>query len=375
MEISSFVVFLAFHISPSMSPFPFSDNTLLLPRNVPPPASPECKEVGPGCSVEGTIYGYYPNIGANAFFAAFFGICLLVQLFLGIKHKTWTFMIALGFGCLGEALGYVGRILLWNNPFDDIGMQTLLSPLGAITHLFPGFQIQICCLIISPAFVSGGIYLTLKHIVINFGESWSRLRPAWYTYIFIAGDIFSLLLQGAGGGIAATADPGSSSLDLGTNLMIAGVIFQVVILVVFGYLLIEYTVRTYRRRDQLSVQAMVLWNSKKFRYFVGAIITAYGAILIRCIYRIPELTGGWRSELMRNEAEFIVLEGVMIVIAVLALTVMHPGICFPALGNTIGNAKYEKAKSLNVDSDVEMIPNRGIADQHTAYDRNAPYGA
>ncbi|KAF1941692.1 RTA1-domain-containing protein [Clathrospora elynae] len=306
---------------------------------VPPSAPAFCIEVGPECPVEGTIYGYYPSIGANAFFAAFFGLCLIIQIGLGIRYKTWTFMIALGLGCLGETIGYIGRIMLYNNPYDQLG-----------------FQIQICCLIISPAFVSAGIYLTLKHIVISFGESWSRLRPAWYTRIFITGDIFSLILQGAGGGIAATADDGSSMLDVGTNLMIAGVILQVFILAIFGGLLVEYTVRTHKRHDQLSSGAMTLFHKTSFRCFILAIIVAYMGVFIRCVYRIPELTGGWRSELMRDEPEFIVLEGVMIVLSVLALTAFHPGFCFPVLGNTIGKKnRASSEKSLGETSDVEMM--------------------
>lgn len=248
--------------------------------------------------------------------------------------------IALCLGCVGEAIGYAGRIMLNNDIFDD-----------------NAFTIQICCLIISPAFVSAGIYLTLKHIVINFGEKWSRLPPVWYTRIFIAGDIFSLVLQGAGGGLASTADPGSNLQDVGTNLMIAGVIFQVVILAFFGYFLAEYTLRTYRRRDQLSQEAWALFHKTSFRCFMGAVIVAFVGIFVRCVYRIPELTGGWRSELMRNEPEFIVLEGVMIVIAVGALTIFHPGYCFPALGNTIGKNKANRPKSVG-DSDVEMVSGR-----------------
>ena len=46
---------------------------------------------------------------------------------------------------------------------------------------------------------------------------------------------------------------------------------------------------------------------------------------------------------MQEETEFIILEGVMIAIAVLAQTVFHPGFCFPALGNTIGKRKNAKA--------------------------------
>jgi hypothetical protein len=295
-----------------------------------------CTAFSDVCTLEGTLYGYRPLIGANAFFAAFFGLCLLAHIALGIKYKTWTYMIALGFGCLGELLGYIGRIMLWDDVFSQIG-----------------FQIQICCLIISPAFVTGGIYLTLKHIVLNFGEQWSRLRPNWYTWIFIACDIFSLVLQGAGGGIAASADGGSDMVDVGTNLMITGVVFQVVCLIFFGYLFAEYVFRTQRRRDQLSPEAIELFHKGSFRLFMLALFVAYITIFARCVYRIPELTGGWGSVQQRNEPEFIGLEGVMIVIAVLVLTIFHPGFCFPALGNTIGKNKRAKIVDEKASS-VEM---------------------
>ncbi|KAF2825203.1 RTA1-domain-containing protein [Ophiobolus disseminans] len=316
-----------------------------------PPSNPDtCTKIGQiiefegqtyTCNIEGTLYGYYPSLPANAFFIAFFAICFLWQLFCGIRYKTWTYMIALCLGCIGETVGYGGRIMLYNDIFDE-----------------NGFTIQICCLIISPAFVTAGVYLTLKHIVISFGEGWSRLKPVWYTRIFIAGDIFSLILQGAGGGIASTADTGGSLQDVGTNMMIAGVIFQVVVLVFFGYFLAEYTIRTYRRRDQLSAEAMSLFHKTSFRCFMGAVIVAFIGIFVRCVYRIPELTGGWGSELMRNEAEFIALEGVMIVIAVLALTVFHPGYCFPALGNTLGKKNRTKREKSIEESDVEMMNTR-----------------
>lgn len=218
---------------------------------------------------------------------------------------------------------------------------------------------QICGLIISPAFVAAGVYITLKHIVINFGESWSRLRPAWYTYIFICGDFISLVLQGAGGGLASVGEPGTTMQDVGTDLMIAGVIFQVVVLAFFGYFLVEYAIRTHRRRDQLSAESMALFDSTPFRCFMSAVGIAYLGIFIRCVYRIPELTGGWRSELMRNEVEFIVLEGVMIVVSVAVLTIFHPGYCFPALGNTIGkNKKASRGKSVDNSSDMEMVAGR-----------------
>ncbi|KAI4711741.1 hypothetical protein J4E89_003183 [Alternaria sp. Ai002NY15] len=295
-----------------------------------------CIDVSPECPVEATIYGYTPNLAANTFFAGFFGLALVAQLYFGIRHKTWTYMIGVGLGCLAECLGYIGRIMLNRNPWDNTG-----------------FIIQIVMLIFAPAFLAAGIYLTLKHVVIQFGEEWSRVRPNWYTYIFIACDISSLVMQSAGGALAATADPGESIGDVGTDLMIAGIIWQVVVLVIFGLLVLEYSIRTYHRRDQLSASALRLWSNRRFRFFCGAVVVAYTAIFVRCVYRIPELLGGWGGELMRNEIEFIILEGAMIAITVAAQTVFHPGLCFPALGNTMGKQKYVKAGKS--ESEIEMM--------------------
>ncbi|KAI1565973.1 RTA1 domain containing protein [Pyrenophora tritici-repentis] len=294
---------------------------------VPPPAPAFCTEVSPACPVEGTILGYYPNLSVNIFFAAFFGVFGIAQLALCLRYKTWMYSMAISLGCLCEVLGYIGRIMMNDNPFTEAG-----------------FQMQICCLIIAPAFVSAGIYVTLKHLVLNFGESWSRLRPGMYTYVFIVGDVTSLILQGAGGGIAASSDFGSELQDQGTDVMIAGVVFQVFTLAVFGLLLAEYAVRTCRHRDEVSPEAMSLLRSKKFRGFVFAVLIAFSTIFSRCIYRIPELTGGWRSELMREEFDFIILEGVMVAIAVAALTIFHPGYCFPALANASSSDSTTRGK-------------------------------
>lgn len=60
---------------------------------VPPPNRPGCTAIGPHCTIEGTLYGYYPSLPANAFFAGFFGLCFAINLILGIKWKTWTYMV------------------------------------------------------------------------------------------------------------------------------------------------------------------------------------------------------------------------------------------------------------------------------------------
>jgi hypothetical protein len=52
------------------------------------------------------------------------------------------------------------------------------------------------------------------------------------------------------------------------------------------------------------------------------------AIFIRSLYRVAELSGGFGGALANNQATFMALEGPMVIIAVLAMTLFHPGLCF-----------------------------------------------
>jgi hypothetical protein len=51
-------------------------------------------------------------------------------------------------------------------------------------------------------------------------------------------------------------------------------------------------------------------------------------IFIRSCFRVAELSSGFASALANDQVTFMVLEGAMIVLASLALTVFHPGRCF-----------------------------------------------
>lgn len=274
--------------------------------------SDECMNVDPsiGCPVEASIYGYYPSLGANYFFLVFFAICLILNLIAGIRWRTWTYMIALGFGCFGEAIGYVGRVMLHHNPFDG-----------------NGFDIQITCLIIAPAFLAAGIYLTLKYLVLTIGRDYSRIRPKYYTWIFIMCDLLSLVLQGAGGGIAATANTNTTQ-DVGNDLMMAGISWQVVTLLAFGILVADYCHRAYKNRASFTPATVALLHSRNFQLFAGAITLAYLTIFTRCVFRIAEMANGWANSIMQDETDFIVLDGVMCTIAVICLTFFHPGYFF-----------------------------------------------
>lgn len=170
-----------------------------------------------------------------------------------------------------EAIGYVGRIMLH---YDAFGAN--------------GFYIQICCLTMAPAFFSASIYFCLGDIITLFDPASSAAKnvnadvrgddetvaaeplPAQQRIsrfanpkktlagIFIPCDMVSLVLQAMGGGMAAMSiDQGEDSTQnkVGTNLMIAGLVWQVISLSGFCALTVDFAIRVYSRRNQGSSPA------------------------------------------------------------------------------------------------------------------------
>jgi len=142
-------------------------------------------------------------------------------------------------------------------------------------------------------------------------------------------DFISLCLQGAGGGLSATANTPSSA-NTGRYIMIAGLAFQVLSLGIFLILWLEFIMRLRKAPDQLKDErfSRMRTSNSRFRWFQCALILATILILIRSIYRVVELQGGFAGTIASNEPAFMVLEGPMIFVAVLALTILHPGFSF-----------------------------------------------
>lgn len=122
-------------------------------------------------------------------------------------------------------------------------------------------------------------------------------------------DLLCLILQGVGGGIAATAKTDLSKLTLGSNLMMAGIVWQVVNLLVFFGAVGQFFRDVYLNRRSLSESSRALARNMRFRLFLAAVSTATLAVFIRCVFRIAEMAHGWANPIMRNEVEFMVLDG------------------------------------------------------------------
>ncbi|KAL8911818.1 MAG: hypothetical protein Q9171_003086 [Xanthocarpia ochracea] len=269
------------------------------------------------CSIQDSYYHYRPSLAANGTFLALFLLSLLAFLVQGTFPKRFIgFTIAMVCGCILEALGYIGRIMSYHNPFGE-----------------DAFLLQICCLTIAPAFLAAGIYLTLSRIVVTFGPENSRIKPLSYPRFFIPCDILSLILQALGGGMASAASHSNKDPANGNHIMVAGLAFQVFTILVFMLLCADFAVRTVMRMNRTGETALdpthaTFRRSMKLRLFLVALTLSTICIFIRSVFRIVELGEGWEGSLIKNQTLFIVLEGVMVVIAVLVLNAFHPGLCF-----------------------------------------------
>ncbi|PVH76683.1 hypothetical protein DL98DRAFT_550980 [Cadophora sp. DSE1049] len=258
------------------------------------------------CDVK--IWGYVhyqPTLIGNALFLVIIDIVALAQLFLGCKyHASFTWVICMLLRLASESTGYIARVLLHANPFSRFY-----------------FLMNLICLTIGPAFIAAPIYLCLGRIVVIYGA--------------------------VGGGIAASFPlTNQKMIDLGTHILVAGLSFQVASLFVFSVCSIEFLIRVKRNPDRLNPEHADLYNSRRFKIFLGAVFLATACLFVRTVFRSVELSEGFSGELANNEIQFMVLDGVMVIIACLCLTVMHPGI-------GVGKQKWKEAE-------FSLIPGREI---------------
>ncbi|KAK9341982.1 RTA-like protein [Lipomyces starkeyi] len=238
-------------------------------------------------------------------------------------------------GLVLEILGYVGRIQMHFNPFTR-------NP----------FAMYLVCLTIAPAFLGAAVYLCLSRIVVVYGENLSRFKPRTYTLVFVACDVISLLLQASGGAIASGS--GSSSGMTGKNLMLAGLIFQVVATLLFMAACTEFAWRVHQAGlDARDPNHVGLRNSRLFHVFLWGLAVAISCIFTGSVYRVAELSQGFQGTLANQQVAFMVLERAMIFVAAGAQTLLHPGYCFQASWNA-ANFSLGRSKTVDIKEDVAV---------------------
>lgn len=316
---------------------------------------------------------YVPSLAGNALYLAIFALGLLLQIGLGIRYRTWGFLVAMIGGTGLEIVGYTARIELHIDDFNN-----------------NYFIIYLVGLTIGPALFSAAIYLCLARIIAVYGNSLSWLTPRFITCFFMACDLVSLILQAAGGAMASLANTKSQG-QTGVNIMIAGLSTQVASTVAFVCICCQLAWSVRQNSLKVNANSLSLRRSTRFRYFLtgesipstpsrlSRCMTANGmthyialaistvAILIRCSFRVAELSGGFGGSLANNQISFMILDGAMMAIAVILLTTAHPGLVLGPMWQA-GNFRLGRAKKTSrADAVQETTMVVGKDDGHNSF--------
>lgn len=275
------------------------------PSSIP---SPSIADISP--------YGYLPTKSTCVIFVVLFGLSTLLHFLVAVRYRLWWLIPTACLAGGGEVVGWAGR--LWSS--ENVTAHT-------------PFTMQIVATIIAPTPFIAAIFIIFARLTERLGVCYSRLTPRWYSTIFLTSDIIALIVQGAGGGIAADATTVDGT-NLGANVMLAGIVFQLAAQLVFASFAMEYFIRflkdkpirekTPHTRGGVTGPDGRPWNRRLQLMSIGVAVST-GFLIIRSIYRTVELGDGWRGVVLRTQVYFSVFDGAMVVLAMWTLNFFHPG--------------------------------------------------
>jgi RTA1 like protein len=201
-----------------------------------------------------------------------------------------------------EAIGWAGRTWSAKCPYNH-----------------DAFLMQITTLIIAPTFFAAGLYVILGQMIHLLGRNTSIISPRAYLMVFCSCDLVSLVLQAAGGGLASVASGKlNGNTKPGTNLMVAGIAFQLGTMSFFALLVLDFL----RRSRKLAMQI-------EYKKVLFALFISFTMIYIRSVYRTVELAQGWTGYLITHEGYFIGLDAALMFVAVIIFLVFDPAVLLP----------------------------------------------
>jgi hypothetical protein len=149
---------------------------------------------------------------------------------------------------------------------------------------------QSTLLLLAPILFAASLYMTLSRVVVAIqGQKHSPIATRWLTRIFVTGDVFSFLVQASGAGLRVQAGNADSDTDpnLGSNIIVGGLIFQIIIFALYIITIIIFN-RRFRRDSYATNRAIdVPWQQSLHMLYITSAL-----VMIRNIFRVVEYVMG-----------------------------------------------------------------------------------
>ncbi|KAJ7861441.1 RTA1 like protein [Mycena olivaceomarginata] len=289
--------------------------------------------------VHESAYGYVPHTGVAILYLSLFGISTLLHAVQAIYFRMWWLFPTACLCGIGELIGWSGR--LWSS----------FSPRAADPYMM-----QITTTIIAPTPLIAVNFILLSRIVSRLGPCYSRLSPRLYTRIFLTCDIIALVVQGGGGGIAASSHK-IKTINLGGNIMLGGIIFQFVALCVYTGLSVDF-LRHFAAstpvRPQISSSERGVFDPR-LRLMIAALGFSTFVLFIRSIYRMAELADGWTGTIITTEVYFNIWDAGMVTLAIFTMNIAHPGLLLGSKRDDIVGRENMLMKQISNDSQSSLV--------------------
>ncbi|KAJ2377704.1 hypothetical protein IW150_001228 [Coemansia sp. RSA 2607] len=242
-----------------------------------------------------------PQVAASVFF-----IVAIVSIIQVIRARSALWMFILAGTAIAKSVGYVLRAVCISN-----------ASLG----IYIGMTLF---LLVSPNALALYNYRIVGVIARQSAVADVRalMRPKFITRGFFISDVFSFLLQSAGGGMMAT----ESMAKTGKYICIFGLAVQLLFLTAFTWITI--LIMKDRRYKVLPGPHDADGRSAKQRLFVVVIVTTV-LIFVRSIYRLIEFVDGYGGKIYGAEWAFYVFDMAMILSIFLIYIVVYVGYHFP----------------------------------------------
>lgn len=249
-----------------------------------------------------------------------------------------------------ESVGYIGRAIGSN--------ETPNWTLGP-------FVLQAVLILVAPALMAASLYMLLGRIItLTDGERHAFIKKRFLTKIFVAGDVFSFLLQAGGRGRLDLILPPSlpscapkiadfclffptflgagllsaksqSTSNTGSKIIMGGLVVQIVFFSVFVLVGVKFHLNMRRgsggaaattttttgndKSNQSSTKSAVSWEKHLVTLYIGSSL-----ILIRSIMRLIEYAQGNDGYLISHEVFLYTFDSVPMFFVMILFAITHP---------------------------------------------------
>ncbi|KAH9912262.1 RTA1-like protein, partial [Epithele typhae] len=163
-----------------------------------------------------------------------------------------------------------------------------------------------------------------KHLLIS---------PERITVVFVVSDISTFLVQAAGAGLSISKDQKlsktgehvstlvvfafeSARSTLCVQIFLAGLVLQLASFFLFMLVVLRFLCRVRKMEPSTwAMDAALPWH-RDWRTLAGVLIVSSVGILVRCVYRVSELSQGYHGHLATTEVFFYALDSLPLFVAI-----------------------------------------------------------